>query len=345
MYPEAIHPTNPDSFMALVGLETLAQLQQAFSEICRVPVVFTDLAHRPLLTGQQDAPFRYSVPIESNGQTVAWLAFGRSDQSPEVIQANADILRTVANLIAQQAAIAYQNKVLSQQMVHLSIGVTQAHEEERHRISRELHDEITQGLSSISLGLDLAMIDLDRDSLTYTALEQLHTQATDLTKQVRSISQDLRPPALDNFGLVPSLRQYIKRFGQQKQAPSVSFQVEGEVYRQPADLELAVFRVIQEAMNNVYKHAQAKQIMVTLSFYEERIEVSVVDDGRGFTVGDDLNFLPVEGHLGLVGMQERMAAVGGKWRVISEPGKGCLVFATCPKRSGERTLLPLEHAS
>ncbi|WP_287129651.1 sensor histidine kinase [Candidatus Cyanaurora vandensis] len=320
-----------DSFTALVGLANLEQLQQAFEEMCQLPVVFTDLDHHPLLTDTTVGPLRFSVPIESNGQTIARLAFGQSDVAPKVMRAVAATLQTIANLIAQQAAIAYQNKILSQQMVHLSIGVTQAHEEERHRIARELHDEITQGLSSIGLGLDLVMMDLGGEHAVYSALEQLQIQATELTRQIRRMSQDLRPPALDNFGLVPSLRQYIKRFGQQKQAPTVVFQVEGEMYRQPPDIELAIFRVVQEAMNNAYKHARAHEITVTLAFGEESLDLSVVDNGRGFELGEDLSLLASEGHLGLIGMQERMAAVGGRWQVESNPQQGCQILAHCPR--------------
>jgi len=217
------------------------------------------------------------------------------------------------------------------------ISVTQAHEEERHRISRELHDEITQGLSSIGLGLELVMMDLEKDTPIYSALEQLQLQAQDLTKQVRRISQDLRPPALDSFGLVPSLRQFIKRYGQQKNAPQVTLHVEGEMYRQPATVELALFRVVQEALSNAYKHAHAQQVSVTMVFTEQDIEVAVQDDGHGFTSSPDLNQLVHDGHLGLVGMQERMGAVGGTWQVNSQPGRGCHIWVTCPRQEIEES--------
>jgi len=322
-----------DTFMALVGPTNLEQLQQAFSDMCQLSVVFTDLDLKPLLPEDAPGPLRMSVPIESNGQTIARLAFGQSDLPPRVMRAVAATLQTIANLIAQQAAIAHQNKILSQQMVHLSIGVTQAHEEERHRIARELHDEVTQALSSIGLGLDLVMVDLGAEHAVYPALAQIQSQSTELTRQIRRISQDLRPPALDSFGLVPSLRQYIKRFGEQKHAPQVFFQVDGEIYRQPPDIELAVFRVVQEAMNNCQKHARAQHITVTLTFEEEGLDLVVADDGRGFEVGDalSLSMLASEGHLGLIGMQERMAAVGGQWRVESAPKQGCRVIAHCPR--------------
>lgn len=319
-----------DTFTALVGPVNLEQLQQAFSDMCQLPVVFTDLALKPLLPEDAPGPLRMSVPIESNGQTIARLAFGQSDLPPRMMRAVAATLQTIANLIAQQAAIAHQNKVLSQQMVHLSIGVTQAHEEERHRIARELHDQVTQDLSSIGLGLDLVMLDLGVDHPAYSALAQIQSQSTELTRQIRRISQDLRPPALDSFGLVPSLRQYIKRFGEQKQAPQVLFQVDGEIYRQPPDIELAVFRVVQEAMNNCQKHARAKQVRVVLTFTEESLDLIVADDGRGFELGS-LSVLASEGHLGLIGMQERMAAVGGQWQVESAPKQGCRVLAHCPR--------------
>jgi signal transduction histidine kinase len=123
----------------------------------------------------------------------------------------------------------------------------------------------------------------------------------------------------------------IKRFEQQKHAPQVTLVVEGEVYRQPPDRELALFRVVQETLNNAYKHAQAKTILITLEFAQDFIKVNVLDDGLGFTVSADFSQLAIEGHLGLVGMQERMAAVGGQWWIRSEPEQGCQVSALCPR--------------
>jgi signal transduction histidine kinase len=309
---------------SLLGEQDLTELQQALSLLVGTAVYFGGPEGEPLLQGTYPRP-QHTLPISINDQVSAYVML----QELEAVKIPA--LAMVVNLIARQATAAYQNKILSQQMTHLSIGVTQAHEEERHRISRELHDEITQGLSSINLGLGLVMMDIEKDTALHGSLEQLQSQATELTREVRAISQDLRPPALDSFGLVPSLRQHIKRYGQQKAAPPVTFQVQGESYRQSADIELAVFRVVQEALSNIYKHACASTINVTLMFAEEGLVVDVVDDGRGFVVGEDLNVLASEGHLGLIGMQERMAAIGGRWRVVSAVGKGCRVWAACPR--------------
>jgi len=190
-------------------------------------------------------------------------------------------------------------------------------EEERRALSRELHDELGQTLTALKLRLQLGA----PGDLAPLAL------VDDLIARVRKISVDLRPPLLDEIGLVSALRVYLE--GQAAVSGleiTLDADQRGRQERLPADFEITCFRLVQESVTNALRHAGARRVEVRILRGADRLLLSVRDDGRGFapTALDDA---AARGHLGVVGMRERVRARGGQFRLVSAPGAGATVEA------------------
>jgi signal transduction histidine kinase len=150
--------------------------------------------------------------------------------------------------------------------------------------------------------------------------------------QVRSLALDLRPSMLDDLGLVDALRSYSAGFAR-RSGVDVRFAAE-EIGRLDTDVETACYRIAQEALTNVARHAEARRVAVELSRLDDAIELLVVDDGRGFDVPTALTSAAGGRSLGLLNMRERASLVGGWLEVISRPGEGCELRATLPLENG-----------
>ncbi len=209
--------------------------------------------------------------------------------------------------------------------------ITRTQEEERKRIARDLHDETAQALYALTRQVD----NFIRNSSgvltpeTTTFLTDLEEQIRNTLQGVRRFSQNLRPPMLDDFGLMASLR-WLVRDMQQRGSIETSLSVKGEEKRLAADVELAVFRVVQEALTNVEKHAQASKLEMTISFTAESLDILIKDNGKGFELSGELSDLPRGGRLGLVGMDERVRLIGGKLDIESGTDKGTTVSIHVP---------------
>jgi signal transduction histidine kinase len=197
-----------------------------------------------------------------------------------------------------------------------------AKEDERRFHSHELHDELGQTLTALKLRLQVASrAEVRSDGV---ALAEPIALIDELIARVRRISLDLRPPLLDEVGLVFALRAYL-----QSQAAVSGLTIELHAAeppdrapsRLPADLEIACFRVVQEAITNVLRHAAARRIDVHVARSVDRVSLSIRDDGRGFDPGT-LEDAATRGHLGVPGMRERIQARGGRFRLLSAPGQG-----------------------
>ncbi len=194
---------------------------------------------------------------------------------------------------------------------------TQAQEEERRRIARELHDDTAQTLVAITRRLDRLETALETMPLE-AAKDRVRDIRSDVDAaigSVRRFSRNLRPSALDDLGLLPALEWLCEQ-----SSTDARLEVQGSERRLETALELTVYRVVQEALTNINKHAQASHCAVRLRFLEHRLEVVVQDDGRGFATQNG-NLL-LEGHLGLAGMRERVALAGGEMKVSSEENAG-----------------------
>jgi two-component system sensor histidine kinase UhpB len=207
-----------------------------------------------------------------------------------------------------------------------------AQEEERKRIARELHDETSQVLTSLLISLAV----LEESVTTQEARDRIadtRMLAHRTLRAIRNLSTDLRPSALDDLGLVPALRWYIKEY-QQKFNTDVSFQTSGFKGRLPTTLETALYRIVQEALTNIAKHAHAHKISVILKEEPEAIYVTITDDGHGFDA-EQLEKPPGPGQergWGLVGMRERASLLDGELTITSNPGQGTSIQAQIPQQ-------------
>ena len=201
----------------------------------------------------------------------------------------------------------------------------QAQEEERSRIARELHDETAQVLTAFSL--DLATLrNIASNNTEYSRLvDRLQSLSKQMSQGLYRLVHDLRPAQLDDLGLIPAI-QYLKD-SNSSQGLDVSVEVQGQSRRVDAIKETVLFRVVQEALNNVLRHAQTRQARVNVQFQTDEVIVKVVDMGIGFN--PDLPLIPPHGW-GLAGMRERVELIGGKLQISSTPGKGTIVEATVP---------------
>ena len=217
----------------------------------------------------------------------------------------------------------------------MSSQVLTAHEAERKRIARELHDDTAQALTSILVRLRL----LERtahDDEVLENVEELRELTSGALDSVRRMAMDLRPAALDDLGLVPALQAYAERFSE-NWPTKVTVSVGGLRRRLPADVELVLYRVVQEALTNVAKHSSAPLARVALSRRRNEVTLQVQDNGVGFEPADKTQSNGTG--LGLFGMQERLALVGGDVQIESVKGQGTTITARVPivsKRASTR---------
>jgi PAS domain S-box-containing protein len=208
--------------------------------------------------------------------------------------------------------------------------VTKAQEEERKRISHELHDDTIQDLVVLSRRLDtIASSDEKLPEDTRSDLEGLRGQVNSIIQSVRRLSQDLRPAALDRLGLLPAL-EWLASDVSKYSGINTEVSINGNERRLPEDVELMLFRITQEAMRNVWRHSQATKANIAVEFDQNQIRVSISDNGKGFELSKTINDLARYGKLGLAGMQERARLAGGTLTIQSEVGKGSSITVNIP---------------
>jgi PAS domain S-box-containing protein len=203
-------------------------------------------------------------------------------------------------------------------------------EMERLQIARDLHDGPIQNLIAISYGLQEIQSDL-KDPQQAEVLENIRQEVLSEINELRTITSEVRPPVLSGFGLSKAIQAHINQFKQQHPEMEVKLHLEPDGDKLPEQMLLALFRIYQECLNNIARHAQASKIEIRLNLDDEKVELEVSDNGVGFDTTGDFFALARRGHLGLIGMQERSEAIGGQLLIDSEPGKGTLVCVTAPR--------------
>lgn len=203
-----------------------------------------------------------------------------------------------------------------------------AQEEERRRISRELHDRSGQHLTALLLGLKA--LETPASSPASELLEKLRGVATELSKELHDLSVQLRPLVLDDLGLCPALLSYLEEWGAQA-GVTAEFHSTGVLsLKLPPAVETTIYRVVQEALTNVLRHAQATGVSVHLERRPGEVRAIVEDNGCGFDAG-----AVSPERLGILGMRERAGVVKGTLQIESSPGKGTAVFLCVPLPAGE----------
>lgn len=213
----------------------------------------------------------------------------------------------------------------TQRLEALSRRLLHVQEAERRQLARELHDEIGQALTAAQLQLQTIVRYPDEPGWQGRLKDAAATLARALN-QVRSLTLELRPPLIDELGLVPALRWLVERVAHSS-GMTVEFEDQSPIPRLPPDVEMACFRIAQEALNNVMRHATASRVRVGVAIDGDVLSLRVRDDGRGFNIHESLARAAEGGSLGLLGMQERARLAGGSVSWQSSPGGGTEVTA------------------
>ncbi|MFQ5944068.1 MAG: GAF domain-containing protein, partial [Anaerolineales bacterium] len=238
-----------------------------------------------------------------------------------------EIAREVADLLAitiQQARLFEQVRVGRDRMRRLTHQLVEAQEAERKHIANELHDEIGQLLTGLKLTLDTCKRSLPAEAAA--TLGEADKIVAELVDHLRKLSLDLRPAALDDLGLLHALLRYFERYTA-RTAVEVDFEHSGMNVRFPPDIEIACYRIIQEALTNVARHAGVGRVTVSIHSCRGRLRLGIEDEGFGFDTDTEL----AQGtSSGLVGMRERAIALGGQLTIDSAPGIHTRLFAELP---------------
>jgi len=221
---------------------------------------------------------------------------------------------------------------VSEQRLHvLSAKLVEAQEDERKRVAKEIHDGIGSNLVAIKYGLESIFTRM-RQNRPYRdgiSIEQVVEYVKDTIEEAQRISADLRPAVLDDMGLGAAVRWICRRYGEIYPNLLIEGQIEPEEMDVTPSLKVVVFRVLQEALNNVVKHSMADTVHMDIKKGNERLLLSVRDNGQGFAAGKDPD-KNAKGGLGLMGMRERIELSGGKLDIASGKGRGCVIRAVWP---------------
>ncbi|GBF11168.1 histidine kinase [Tepidibacillus sp. HK-1] len=215
----------------------------------------------------------------------------------------------------------------------LAASMIRAQEEERKRLSRELHDGIGQSIFSVLLGLEY-MQPILKSEEARQHLEQLRVTTKRTLEEIRHMAVELRPSALDDLGLIAALKSYIKTFGDTF-GIQINFEYSGDKERLASSIETALYRISQEALTNVAKYADSDRVDLTMCKKENEVVLKVKDYGKGFSMED------IGRHdkgVGLYGMEERASMLGGTFHITSQLGKGTEIEVHIPLQKGEEKI-------
>jgi signal transduction histidine kinase len=250
------------------------------------------------------------------------------------------VRRKVAEESLQQSERHYtqllaQSRQMQEQLRHLARQILLAQEEERKQISRELHDEIAQTLAGINVYLAALKVESTVNSKTLgrniARTQKLVEKSVDI---VHRFARELRPTVLDDLGIIPALHSFMKGFTKRTRI-KIQFMASADVEQLNGTKRTVLYRVAQEALTNIAKHAHASRVKLNLQKISGVVRMEICDDGKSFPVGRILLAKKTQ-RLGLVGMRERVEMVGGSFNIESAPGQGTTVRAEIPFGSGTK---------
>lgn len=268
---------------------------------------------------------RISQPLLAVTEQAKRVAAGKEFAPPDV-DGPAEVESLVAAFNHMVTLLRRQRDTLHQ----YAARVLNSQEEERKRISRDLHDETAQELVGLMQRIDLCRLTAEDNPKLLAALDELSELADVTLAGIRRLSRAMRPLILEDLGLMAAVQAIADELEQQLPGGSVFCEVIGEEQRLYPEVELAAFRVVQETLNNIRKHASAAdRVYITIQFKPEVLHITVEDNGPGF-------YLPERepqqdgNHLGLIGMKERAELLGGRLSIITRPGEGTQVLLDLP---------------
>jgi len=273
---------------------------------------------------QSDVPARWTVGAHRDGDDLS--------------EADQRILRTVA----QQAEIALNNalmiETLRQQLEEIRASrealaqmqhrLLLSREEERSRLARDLHDGPIQSLIGLNIQLGLLLNTEPLNETVAAAFTDMRSEIRELSAELRQVCTELRPPMLDTLGLGAAIRSLVETWAEQSGVEvRLSLPAQADFRTLPEEVALNFYRVAQETLTNIGKHAQATRVDFALTYENNRLTMTIQDNGRGFDAPLTARELTAQKHFGLAGMKERMEQIGGQWHLTSAPGRGTTVQA------------------
>jgi signal transduction histidine kinase len=338
-----------------LGLETLdlAQLhEQAFVSVIEASPAGSSAARNRYIKRAGQYFAQAILPMEETHRTAVQATNRLTEMNQALAQRTRELTATNRKLekeIAkrkdaeeslrgseeQSRALLAQSRLLQQQLRLLSRRVMSAQEEERKRVSRELHDVIAQMLTGINVRLATLKAEA-HDS--HKGLSQKISRTQRLVEKsvdsVHRFARELRPALLDDLGLIPALHSFLKGFTKET-GIRTSLAACKEVEKLSSAKRTALYRIAQEALTNVARHAQAGRVDISIELRPGTVRMQIKDDGKAFAV-DRMWDAKRSRHLGMLGMRERAEMVGGSFRVDSAPGKGTTVTAQVPFRQRQK---------
>ena len=271
---------------------------------------------------------------------LAMIALRNAELHSQIKELNQDLENKVAERTRLLTLAKEELAVKAEQLRTALAKTIHIQEEERARIPREMHDGVIQLITALRYELKAARVTWSNDQ-PEEALENL-SQARELLdemeQELRHVIYDLHPPALDAVDLVPALQKYTKNF-EAISGIACDFRVTGTTYRLPSPLEVAIFRIVEQGLQNVAAHAGASETQIGLDFVQTGVELEIQDNGRGFEYSEIQ--LTNHNHLGLVSMRERVRNLNGSMDVHSKPGASTrLVFFFPTERGTNPDVLP-----
>ena len=279
--------------------------------------------------------FRACVPLKSKDRILGVMSLV-GDAEDGTHEMGEDAL-AILTAIGRQIGVAIENATLYEELARkeglrrqLLARLITAQEEERKRIARELHDQMGQSLTSLIMTLRiLSETECSPEAQGY--IRELRETVGRILEEIRELALELRPSVLDDLGLLPAIRHYLKEL-RDKYRLFVDFHALGlDGHRLAPETETALYRIVQEALTNIVRHAQAQNVSVLLDLQADCLKLIVEDDGVGFDVSGTMDIGPDQRNLGLYGMRERVALLGGTLTIESTPGAGTTVYVTIPR--------------
>jgi len=287
---------------------------------------------------------RWWVPMVGDDRLIGLLLLGTRLGDEQFDVDDLQILSTLGD----QAALAIKNillveelrsqlketesshRILEQMHRQLLIG----REEERKRLSRDLHDGPVQQLIAFRYQLHECMAQISGPDLNRT-LNELRDDTSALLDELRSLCSKLRPPVLDSFGLASAIRAHSEEISC-RHGPKIQLMLDDDRdWQLPEEVAVSLFRVHQEALSNVIRHANASQIVIRLYRAGSKVTIEIQDDGSGFVVPDSMDLFAAEGHFGLLGIRERIELLKGEFELASQSGDSTMLRVRVPIQSCE----------
>ncbi len=338
--PDGVYVSTPDGRLLVVNEALVRMLGYSSTEELLAADVRRDLYVNP------EERTLWIEKLEASGRLHgAELHLKRKDGNTLTVIENAHLVTDAQGMVYYEGTLTdiTEQKILQQQLEetarqrkedleHFAVSLQRAQEEERRRVARELHDDLGQQLTGMRLSLDVFENDVPRTNRKMIRkLGDLKRQIDRMIVEIRRISGNLRPTALDDFGLVVALQLLCRTFAKVHRV-KISYQASNSpTARYPAHAEIALYRIAQEALSNVVRHAKASNVLIQLSEREKNLLLDIEDDGRGFVLeeGRARSDLSAQG-MGLISMRERAELLGGAFRIESVPGQGTHIAVEVP---------------